>query len=292
MQEENVDSAVLFFDLTDLKRFNRRYGFAEGDHLICAFAAILAKHFGSESCARFAQDHFAAFAPEEGLKERLEAVIAECAEANDRKTLPLRIGVYPNRMEEVETGVACDRARLEANVWKKRRESYYSFFDMDMMAEEKNRQDIIDNLDRAIEEGWIQVYYQPIVRSTNGKVCDVEALARWNDPVRGLLKPSAFVPVLEEAMLIHKLDLYVFKQVLNDLKSTEKKGFGNLPVSVNVSRADFDACDLAQEICGMVEEAQVDRKLIHIEITESIVGSDFDSIKEQIECFHAMGFQV
>ena len=292
MREQKEDSAILFFDLTGLKRFNRWHGFAEGDRLLRAVAGILAKHFSSESCARFAQDHFAAFAPEAGLKERLDALIAECADVNEGKTLPLRIGIYPDRIEKVEIGVACDRARLAANARRKSKESHYSFFDMDMLAEEKNRQEIIDNLDKAIEEGWIQVYYQPIVRSINGKVCDVEALARWQDPVRGLLMPSSFIPILEDASLIPKLDLCVVRQVLRDLKAVEATGSQPIPVSINFSRADFDACDLVQEICALVDEAGVDRKLLHIEITESVVGSDFDYIKEQVERFRAQGFQV
>ena len=286
MREQKKESAVLFFDLTGLKQFNRRHGFAEGNRLICAVAAILAKHFHSENCARFAQDHFAAFSTEERLQERLDAVIAECAAGNEGRTLPLRIGVYPNRIEEVDISVACDRARLAANVRRNSKESYCSFFTMEMLAEEKNRQRIIDDLDKAIEEGWIQVYYQPIVRSTNGKVCNVEALARWNDPVRGLLMPSSFIPVLEETMLIHKLDLYIVRQVLKDVRSN------GLPVSINFSRADFDACDLVNEICTLVDEAKVDRNLINIEITESMIGSDFDYMKDQVERFRALGFQV
>ena len=292
MREQKTDSAILFFDLTGLKRFNRWHGFAEGDRLLRAVAAILAKHFSSENCARFAQDHFAAFAPEAGLQDRLDAVIADCTGINEGKTLPLRIGIYPDRIETVQIDVACDRARLAANVRKKSKESYYSFFEMEMLAEEKNRQEIIDNLDKAIEEGWIQVYYQPIVRSTNGKVCDVEALARWNDPVRDLLMPSAFIPVLEDAMLIPKLDLCIVKQVLKDIKAVEAASNRAIPVSINFSRADFEACDLVKEICALVDEAHVDRKLLHIEITESIVGIDFEYMKEQVERFRAQGFQV
>ena len=292
MKEEGVDSAILFFDLTGLKQFNRHYGFAEGNHLIQAVAAVLTKHFSNENCARFAQDHFAAFASMKGLEERIDAVIEECASINDGKTLPLRIGIYPDRMEEVEIDTACDRARLAANKLRKRNDSGYSYFDNNQLIEEKNRQGIIDNLDKAIDEGWVQVYYQPIVRSTNGKVCEVEALARWNDPVRGMLSPIAFIPVLEEFMLIHKLDLNVVKQVLNDIKVNERNGIKNVPVSINFSRVDFDACDLVNEICKLVDEAQVDRKLIHIEITESMVGSDFDFMKEQIERFRREGFQV
>ena len=292
MQEHGTDSAIIFFDLTGLKHYNRRHGFGEGDHLLRAVAAVLAKHFSSENCARLAQDHFAAFAPEEGLRERLDAVIEECGCINGGKTLPLRIGVYPNRIEAVEIGAACDRARMAADALKKRKESGYTFFDMNMMAEEKNRQEIIDNLDRAVEEGWIHVYYQPIVRSVNGKVCNAEALARWYDPVRGILTPSSFVPVLEESALIYKLDLCVVRQVLRDLKANELAGRRNVPISINFSRTDFDAHDLVCEICALVDEAGVDRKLINIEITESIVGSDFDYMKEQIERFRTLGFQV
>lgn len=292
IQEGGQASTICFFDLTGLKRFNRRHGYAEGDRLIRAVAAILARNFSSENCARFAQDHFAAFAPEDGLRARLDAVIEECAAANDGKTLPLRIGVYPDRIEAVEIGTACDRARLAANSRRKSEGSCVAVFDQLMLAEEKNRQEIVDNLDRAIEEGWIKVYYQPIVRSVNGKICDVEALARWDDPVRGLLSPASFIPVLEETGLIYKLDLCVVRQVLRDLKATEKSGIQCLPVSINFSRVDFDACDLVHELCRMVDEAGVDRRLIHVEITESVVGSDFDYMKEQIEHFRSHGFQV
>ena len=292
MREQNIDSAIIFFDMTGLKRFNRWHGFTEGNRLIRAVAAVLSEHFGNENCSHFAQDYFAAFAPEDGLEERLKAVITDCAGINEGKSLPLRIGVYPNRIETVGIDAACDRARLAANVRKKSKESYYSFFDMNMLVEENNRQEIIDNLDRAIEEGWIQVYYQPIVRSVNGKVCNAEALARWKDPVRGMLMPATFISVLEEAMLIHKLDLCVVRQVVKDLVSDREKGNRSIPISINFSRADFEACDLVHEICKITDEAKIDRKLINIEITESVVGKDFEYMKAQVDRFHAHGFQV
>ncbi|MBQ6550925.1 MAG: EAL domain-containing protein [Lachnospiraceae bacterium] len=292
LHDQGLDSAVLYFDLTGLRQFNRRHGFAEGNRLIRSVAGILAKHFGNESCAHFAADHFAAFAPEEGLLERLSEVISEFALANDGRTLPVRVGIYSDRMELVEVGTACDRAKLAADTRKKNTVSGFAFFDMKMMEDEKNRQEIVDTLDRAIEEGWIRVYYQPIVRSTSGKVCNMEALARWQDPVRGLLMPGSFIPVLEESRLIHKLDLCVVRQVLRDIKSSEASGCQCVPVSINFSRADFDAYDLVQEISTLVDQAGVDRNMINIEITESLVGSDFDYMKEQIERFRAQGFQV
>ena len=76
---------------------------------------------------------------------------------------------------------------------------------------------VIGSLDRALAEGWIHVYYQPIIRAADGKVCDEEALSRWIDPVKGFLSPADFIPALEEAKLIYKLDLYVVEQVLKKM---------------------------------------------------------------------------
>ena len=56
---------------------------------------------------------------------------------------------------------------------------------------------LIENFDKAISEGWIETYFQPIVRASNGKVCEEEALARWDDPGLGILNPDTFIPILE-----------------------------------------------------------------------------------------------
>ncbi|MBQ3295061.1 MAG: EAL domain-containing protein [Erysipelotrichaceae bacterium] len=292
MKEDGIDSVILYMNLTGLKDYNRRYGFEQGNRMISEVARILSSHFGVDNCARFAQDHFAVFTKEEGLNDHLEQIIEECSKINGGKSLPVRLGVYPSRIEDVDISAACDRARLAADIERNRKDSFYSYFDMDMMSEEKNRQAIIDNLDRAIEEEWIKIYYQPIVRSISGKVCNVEALARWDDPVRGLLMPSAFIPVLEDSRLISKLDMYMIRKVLSEIKENETAGNHNVPVSINLSRADFDNHNLVNDICVMVDDAKVDRKLINIEITESLVGSDFEFMKKQIENLQSHGFKV
>ena len=99
---------------------------------------------------------------------------------------------------------------------------------------------IIDNLDRAISEDWIQAYYMPIVRSSSGKVCEEEALARWIDPEYGRLSPDRFIPILEANKLIYKLDLKIVDEVLKKMKTQADAGLYVVPISVNLSRTDFD----------------------------------------------------
>ena len=106
---------------------------------------------------------------------------------------------------------------------------------------------IIDHLDQAINENWIKAFYQPIVRSTNRKVCDEEALARWIDPKKGMLSPGDFIPILEETKLIYKVDLRIVDIIIERIRSQMAEGRKVVPLSVNLSRTDFEVCDIVEE---------------------------------------------
>ena len=150
----------------------------------------------------------------------------------------------------------------------------------------------MNNLDKALRAGWIKAYYQPIVRAANGRVCDEEALARWIDPENGMLSPAEFIPVLEDAKLVYKMDLYMVDLILEKMKIQAEEGLYVVPISVNLSRTDFDCCDIVDEICRKVDAAGISRDKLTIEITESVLGNNFNFIKGQIGRFKELGFKV
>ncbi|MBR4332601.1 MAG: bifunctional diguanylate cyclase/phosphodiesterase [Clostridia bacterium] len=291
MLSHGKKAAVLFIDLCGMKAFNSKYGFSAGDQLILDFGHMLAAHFSSESCARFGQDHFAVFAEAEGIEEKLCGLFEKAQSLNEGDNLPVRAGIFLTDAE-IEIGKACDRAKIACDLNRNAVVSCYTFFDSQMLAETENRQYIAGNLNKALSEGWIKVYYQPIVRAANGRVCDEEALSRWIDPVKGFLSPAEFIRVLEEAKLIYKLDLYVLDEILKKMKRQKAMGLYVVPTSLNLSRADFESCDIVEEIRSRVDEAGVSRSQLTIEITESVVGSDFEFIKKQITRFQELGFKV
>ena len=151
---------------------------------------------------------------------------------------------------------------------------------------------IIENLDRAIAEGWIDVYYQPIIRAANGSVCNEESLARWIDPEKGMIEPSVFVPVLERSGLIYKLDLYIIEKVLKDTSMQAIAGLHVLPQTVNISAKDFACCDMLSEINKRLAAAGVGPERFVIEIRESAVAADPDHIRLQLDRFREAGFQI
>ena len=284
--------AFLFTDFSGMKYFNQKYGFAEGDKLLLAFGRLLAEHFGNENCARLGQDHFGVVMDDSQIEETMQWLFKACRTLNEGVNLPLHVGIHQYRLEAVNASTACDRAKLACDALKGTYANTYKYYDASMRDAEQRKQYILDNLDRAIEERWIQAYYQPIVRAVNGRVCDEEALARWIDPVMGFLSPADFIPILEEARLIYKLDLFILDLVIEKIGELKRNGLHIVPQSINLSRSDFDACDIVYEICKRVDAAGLPRKLFTIEITESIVGSELNFIRSKVEQFRECGFQV
>ena len=290
--DEGREPVMLYFDLIGMKHYNRQYGFEEGDKLLCDIGQILSRYFGEQCLCRYSEDHFAIVSEEEGLEERLNQVFRDCESANGGVSLPVRVGIYQNSIEDVNVSIACDRAKYACDKHRGSYESGWYVFDRGMLQLLDGVRYIVRHLDQALEEQWIKVYYQPIVRALNGRVCDEEALSRWIDPVRGTLSPAEFIPILEKARLIYKLDLYVLDQILKNMQAQRQAGLQVVPVSLNLSRVDFDACDIVEEICTRVDAAGIKHEKLTIEITESVIGSDFDFMKEQVERFQALGFQV
>ncbi len=292
IRQEGGQPVLLYMDFSGMKHYNTRHGFAEGDKLLQSFSRVLIPLFGVQRCSRIGADHFAVQTEEADLEEKIQKIFDACEKINNGKTLPLHIGVYRRESGSEHTSVACDRAKLACNALRGQYGMAVNYYSQSLKDEEDKKLYIIENIDRAIEEGWIHVYSQPIIRVANDKVSDEEALSRWIDPVRGFLSPADFIPTLEDAKLIYKLDLYVVEKILEKIKKMEAIGMFMIPQSVNLSRADFDSCDIVEEIRRRVDDAGIDRSMLTIEITESVIGSDFDFMKEQVERFQKLGFQV
>lgn len=154
------------------------------------------------------------------------------------------------------------------------------------------RQYIQTHIDEALEKGWIRLYYQPVVRALSRTLAGYEALARWQDPVRGLISPAAFIPALEEIHAIHKLDLYMVDQICSLYGPRNDLGFPTVPISFNLSRLDFFDCDIHAEISRRVDRAGIPHGNLAIEITESVFVQDMSVIAPILDQFRQDGYSL
>ena len=151
---------------------------------------------------------------------------------------------------------------------------------------------IIDNLDRAIDEGWIRAYYQPVARTLTGEICGMEALARWIDPEYGMFPPDDFIGTLEEAELIHKLDSHIIHCICDDYARSMTEDDRIVTVSFNLSRLDFRLTDIHSVIEAEMKEHKVPRDALRVEITESMMDNDEERMHKVIDRFWDRGLRV
>lgn len=164
---------------------------------------------------------------------------------------------------------------------------------MGVFGEEFNKSKyIVDNIDKALAEQWIEVYFQPIIRTSNGRVCGEEALVRWEDPVFGMLNPSDFVPAMEAVNKVHLLDLFVLERTLEKMEEQLKRGLFVVPTAVNFSQVDFYTCDVVDEIASRVEKSNISKHMIAISVSEDSIDPGNDFILSQLEQLQDLGFQI
>lgn len=287
--------ALIWFNLDNFKMFNKRFGFSRGDLLLREIAGIIRIIFPPQDTinisARVSDDSFVVLTNWASVEVNTDMVQAYLYALHEDITLRLRAGIYfPSGSEDIRS--SCDRAKLACDSIRKNHSVSLCMFHDEMSRQLELQQHILDTLGSAIETGSIRVQYQPIVNLKTGKICEAEALARWNDDELGTIPPMEFIPTLEEYREIHRLDVHALRQVCRDYRARSSKGLPVLPVSVNLSRLDFELCDILQEVELSAALYDIPRNMLHIEITESVSDDDAAVLNLGIERFRAMGYEV
>ncbi|MBQ5431524.1 MAG: EAL domain-containing protein [Lachnospiraceae bacterium] len=151
---------------------------------------------------------------------------------------------------------------------------------------------VLTHFEQAVREGWIRVYYQPVVRSYTRRICGAEALARWIDPVEGNLAPGEFIPVLEKNLMMHRLDLCICEQIAKDIALCRQQNIPLIPVSINFSGKDFYETDMFTEVERILSSYGIHRDIIHIEIIEQGEKRRDQVIDEAIDRFQKAGYEI
>ena len=290
---------LIYSDVDSMQFYNNQYGFAGGNDLLCLIAETLRNHFPENALlARGSDDHFVlidAYENEENLAQRISAVNRDIRTGAQGNTTGIQAGIVilssgMNFSEGIDHAKhALKRIGSDLN-------RSYEIYTRQSDVQYWNQRYIVENLDRAMEERWIRVFYQGIVRVQTEKTACFEALARWNDPGRGTISPVDFIPVLEKYHLLYKLDLYMVKQVFLELKDRIGAGLPLLPVSVNFAAQDFDYRNIPKEIEALYHSTGADqlipRDFLVVEITERDMAVAGNRFSEQLRELRRLGYQL
>ncbi len=288
-------TVIIYINVMNFKVFNQKYGFAGGNDFLRGMAHELKNLFPDELVARTSGDQFIVLG-KSIVKEELLEKLEEFREAvhNYEKGLKMKIkaGIYCAKGDEEDPVIMVDRAKMACDDIIRVYDRDNNLYTEELDKRNELRQYVIDNFENAFKQRYFQVYYQKEIRAVTRKVCGYEALARWLDPQYGIISPAVFIEVLESVHLIHRLDIYMIDQVCSDLRDDIDSGYEVEPISVNLSRLDFELCDIMSEIDKCRAKYDIPKELLHIEVTESAIAAGADFLGKHIKKFRDAGYEV
>lgn len=282
---------IAYFRLFGVGSYSLLEGIQAADELISAFTTGVSKAFGRDGMvARDSSVAFVALAH----KDRLEEMGADLKEIvrryDETGCVGLKVG-YCSLGSDYGARGALERAHFALDSIAYDPNAVVCILDDQLCLSFDKRRYIIDHLDDAIERGEICAYVQPIVRVITGRICEVEILSRWESERFGLISPVEFVPLLERSRQIHKLDATVIRLACKQWHDAHDLGVA-VPFGINLSRLDFELCDIFEVVLSAMREYDVPVDQVHIELTESAAERSTQLLLEGVERFHRAGFTV
>ena len=293
--------SVLFLDLDDFKGVNDSLGHGAGDALLNDVARRLTGAVrAGDTVARLGGDEFAVLLVQDVQPDTGEQIAARLIEVLSEPLLVagtelrtcVSIGIAP-ALDGDDSEAVLRNADLAMYMAKGSGKGRYATYQPEMHAATLGRLELLADLRRAISGGELRLHYQPTVDLATGAVTSVEALARWQHPVRGLISPASFIPLAEETGLIIPLGRWVLGEACREAATWPAGDSGTAPsIAVNISTRHLAEADIVSDVVLALAEAGLDPARLVIEITETGLVDDTDVVLHALNDLKGVGVHL
>ncbi|MHB8252518.1 MAG: bifunctional diguanylate cyclase/phosphodiesterase [Acidiferrobacter sp.] len=308
--QNDILIAILFLDLDEFKNINDALGHEYGDLLLQEMArrltAVLCQEDGIAHneglVARQGGDEFAMLVRNItsvhaiiNIAERLLAAVAQPFLVHGHEmyvTASIGITVYP--FDDLDCEDLLRNADVAMYKAKQAGKNTFQFYAASMSAQITERCTIENGLRHALDNGEFVLHYQPQVDLRSGRLVGVEALIRWQHPLRGLIAPDLFIPIAEESGLIVPIGEWVLRTACEQSRAWQNLGLPAVRVAVNLSGRQFRERDLPAMVAMVLKETGLDvtPEYLELEVTESILVEDIEKAVATLNTLHKMGLRL
>jgi len=298
-REDPQAVALFVLDLDRFKEVNDTLGHHTGDRLLQIVAQRLREAVRPEdTVARLGGDEFAvllsAVRDEESALEVARRIGVALAEPFQLEGMLLElegsvgVALAPTHGTDVEQLLRCaDIAMYVAKDERTGVEVYAASRDR----HSPNRLGLLGSLRKGIDDGELELHYQPKVSLSTGAVTGVEALVRWRHPQRGLVFPDDFIPLAEHSGLMHRLTGYVVDTALAQAAEWWSVGL-QVPVAVNVSARDLHGTALAQTVAAGLSRHGLPASALRLELTERVLMAEPARVADTLAALERLGVRL
>lgn len=293
--------ALLYMDIDGFKDVNDSLGHACGDTLIRELGSRLQGLLrSSDTLCRATGDEFVILMPDVENAESVGLLAERILHGLQRpfllhghpQTISLSLGaaVAPHDGQDCETLLRnAETAMYQA---KQDGRQTWRFFDSTMNQQALARLQLLNDLRQAIAQHQLQLYYQPQIDLASGRLSGVEALVRWQHPVRGMISPAEFIPAAEESRLIIPLGEWVLRQACAQAASWQRQGLVLPQVAVNISAIQLQHGHLEESVLQALADSHLPASLLELEITESSLVDKTEQVIDSLKRLKAMGVNL
>lgn len=283
-------------DMGHMRLFNEWYGQAEGDRMLADVGTVLKDIENADMgvAGYWGQDDFCLLIPfEHDFVHRVYARVREAvAKHDDGVGFWPSMGVCPIDAREEITIDAQAKAMFTNRRAKNDFKERIAIFRPEEYEHEVAFHHTLTEFQYALSNGRITYYLQPQVDMETGEIIGAEALTRWIDKDGSLISPATFIPALEESGFVVTLDKYIWQDVASWLRTRLDQGLPVVPISLNVSRVDILACDVAEHMGSLAAQYNLPPELMRIEITETAYTGESEAVDRLTAELHNRGFST
>lgn len=294
-------AAVLFIDLDQFKIINDSLGHDIGDLLLIEVTSRLLSCVRDEdTVARQGGDEFIILLPnisdpshaEIVGKAILDAVVAPyLIQGHDlRISASIGISIFPDDSENVNTLLKMSDTAMYFAKENGRNNCQRFRSEMNACAEEKH--ELLLQLRQAISNNEFELHFQPIVEISTNEIISLEALLRWKHPLKGLIPPSAFIPLAEESGLIVEIGEWVFTSGCKQMKAWQEQGFNIPQISINLSVRQFHQRNFVSMVENILKGTGLSGQCLELEITEGVLMENTDELIATMHKIKDMGIKI
>jgi diguanylate cyclase (GGDEF)-like protein/PAS domain S-box-containing protein len=275
--------ALLFVDLDRFKHVNDSLGHDAGDRLLKEIANRLrACVRATDTVCRQGGDEFVVLLPDapgiNDVAHIAEKLLEACRRRHTNDGQDVHVGASIGISLFPDDGIDVDALTRNADAAmyhaKAIGRNNFQFYTPDMNARARERLALENQLRRALQQNEFVLHYQPILHLATKAVVGCEALLRWQDPNHGLLRPSEFLPLMEDSSLIVPISQWALREACRQAQEWQDGGLRAVPVAVNLSGAQFKRKDFLESVTNALGQSGLDPRYLELELTEGIVMGD------------------